>query len=105
MNWFTNSPPYGYGGRRADTSVLPVRIIMSPTCSKRFLVGKKTLSAVARTIPFPSLQAGATRAAPRPEEYDIAAFPYNQEPSLTATTPCNVPGDLRVRRAQRRIGA
>src|SRR3954468_14633096 len=32
-NWLTNSPPYGYGGRRADMIVLPVRIIMSPTSS------------------------------------------------------------------------
>src|SRR3954470_8649504 len=50
-NCCTNSVPYGYGGRRADTMVFPVRIIMSPTCSSRFLVGKKTRSAAARTIP------------------------------------------------------
>ena len=31
--------------------VFPVRIIMSPTCSSRFLVGKKTRSAAARTTP------------------------------------------------------
>src|SRR5215210_7652893 len=48
-NCCTNSVPYGYGGRSAETSVLPVRIIMSPTCSSRFLVGKKTRSAALRT--------------------------------------------------------
>src|SRR4029078_11054021 len=48
-NCCTNSVPYGYGGRKADTRVLPVRIIMSPTCSSRFLVGKKTRSAALRT--------------------------------------------------------
>src|SRR4051795_10342056 len=51
-NCCTNSVPYGYGGRRADTKVFPVRIIMSPTCSSRFLVGKKTRSAAAPTIPL-----------------------------------------------------
>src|SRR5687767_10702324 len=44
-----NSPPYGYGGRRADIIVFPVKIIMSPTCSSRFLVGRKARSATART--------------------------------------------------------
>src|SRR5689334_21670007 len=48
-NCCTNSVPYGYGGRSADTSVLPVRIIMSPTCSSRLLVGKKIRSAAALT--------------------------------------------------------
>ena len=48
-NWPMNSPPYGYGGRRADIIVFPVRIIMSPTCSSRFLVGRNALSATART--------------------------------------------------------
>src|SRR5918996_1627369 len=48
-NWPMNSPPYGYGGLNADISVLPVRIIMSPTCSSRFLVGRNALSATART--------------------------------------------------------
>src|SRR5436190_8419446 len=105
-NWLTNSPPYGYGGRRADTSVLPVRIIMSPTCSSRFLVGKKTLSAAARTILSPSPAsgrgAGSTRA---PEEYGIARQGYNREPSLTRHTPWYIPADLRGRSAQRRIRA
>src|SRR5436305_12484741 len=50
-NWFTNSPPYGYGGRIADKIVLPVRIIMSPTCSSRFFVGRNARSATARTTP------------------------------------------------------
>src|SRR5918998_2964481 len=48
-NCCTNSVPYGYGGRRADTMVFPVRIIMSPTCSRTFFVGRNTLSAAALT--------------------------------------------------------
>src|SRR3954468_19837752 len=48
-NWDTNSPPYGYGGGRADTMVLPVRIIMSPTSSSRFFVGRNARSATLRT--------------------------------------------------------
>src|ERR1700704_153078 len=48
-NWITNSPPYGYGGLSADMIVLPVKIIMSPTCSSRFFVGKNARSATART--------------------------------------------------------
>ena len=51
-NWATNSPPYGYGGRRADTTVFPVRIIMSPTSSRRFFVGKNARSAMLLTITF-----------------------------------------------------
>ena len=39
----------------ADITVLPVRIIMSPTCSSRFFVGKKALSATARTNYSPSV--------------------------------------------------
>src|SRR5258708_13195109 len=34
-NCETSSPPYGYGGRTADRTVLPVRIVMSPTSSTR----------------------------------------------------------------------
>ena len=34
----------------ADTIVLPVRIIMSPTSSKRFFVGRNALSATVRTM-------------------------------------------------------
>src|SRR4051812_13649088 len=48
-NWFTNSPPYGYGGRSADMMVFPVRIIMSPTSSSRLLAGRNALSATLRT--------------------------------------------------------
>src|SRR3954447_23657727 len=48
-NWITNSPPYGYGGRAADIMGLPVKIIMSPTCSSRFFVGRNARSATART--------------------------------------------------------
>src|SRR3954467_15213027 len=48
-NCWTNSPPYGYGGLRADTIVLPVRIIMSPTSSSRPLAGRKARSATPLT--------------------------------------------------------
>src|SRR3954451_15815403 len=48
-NCDTNSPPYGYGGRRADTIVFPVKIIMSPTSSSKFFAGRKTRSAAPRT--------------------------------------------------------
>src|SRR3954451_3062313 len=61
MNCCTNSVPYGYGGRRADMIVLPVRIIMSPTCSSRFFVGRDARSATARTTeqPLPSWSANS----------------------------------------------
>src|SRR5205814_1369523 len=49
-NCETNSPPYGYGGRNADKTVLPVRIIMSPTSSSKFFVGRNARSATLRTI-------------------------------------------------------
>src|ERR1700704_268881 len=49
-NCETNSPPYGYGGRRADNTVFPVRIIMSPTSSSKFFVGRNARSATLRTI-------------------------------------------------------
>src|SRR6266511_3316753 len=62
-NCWTNSVPYGYGGRSAETIVLPVRIIMSPTCSSRFLVGKKTRSAALRTTT--QLLPGGTTQRPR----------------------------------------
>src|SRR5712691_5821061 len=48
-NCETNSPPYGYGGRRADNTVFPVRIIMSPTSSSKFFVGGNARSATLRT--------------------------------------------------------
>src|SRR6266446_270127 len=48
-NCETNSPPYGYGGRNADKTVLPVRIIMSPTSSSKFFVGRNARSATLRT--------------------------------------------------------
>src|SRR5688572_30716029 len=56
-----NSPPYGYGGLRADIIVLPVRIIMSPTCSSRFFVGRNALSATARTTQLLLPHGGAAR--------------------------------------------
>src|ERR1700704_4779675 len=48
-NCETNSRPYGYGGRNADSTGLPVRIIMSPTPSSRFFVGRNARSATLRT--------------------------------------------------------
>src|SRR3954463_5178296 len=48
-NCCTNSPPYGYGGLTAETIVLPVRIIMSPTSSSRPLAGAKARSATPLT--------------------------------------------------------
>ena len=53
-NCETNSPPYGYGGRSADQIVLPVRIIMSPISSSRFLVGRNARSAALRTTALPA---------------------------------------------------
>src|SRR3954452_7829634 len=58
-NWPTNSLPYGYGGLRADMIVLPVRIIMSPTSSSRFLTGKNPRSATLRTNWSPPLRGPA----------------------------------------------
>ena len=49
-NCCTNSVPYGNGGRTADTNVLPVNTIMSPTCSNRDFVGRNTRSAAARIM-------------------------------------------------------
>src|SRR3979490_2654259 len=37
-NCETNSPPYGYGGRTADNTVFPVRIIISPPSSSKFFL-------------------------------------------------------------------
>src|SRR5919202_1359 len=61
-NCETNSPPYGYGGRRADITVFPVRIIMSPTSSSRLFAGRNARSATLRTNSSP-LFAGAPVAA------------------------------------------
>src|SRR5690349_6324175 len=47
-NWPTNSLPYGYGGLTAETIVFAVRIIMFPTSSRTFLVGRKVRSVTAR---------------------------------------------------------
>src|SRR3984957_85288 len=47
MNCPTNSGPYGYGGRTAETSVRPVRIIMFPASSSTLLVGKNARSTAA----------------------------------------------------------
>src|SRR6187431_2175972 len=37
-----------------ETSVLPVRIIMFPTCSNRLFAGRNALSAAALTMPTPA---------------------------------------------------
>src|SRR3954453_6819648 len=60
-NCDTNSPPYGYGGRRADMIVFPVRIIMSPTSSSRLLAGRNARSATPRTINLPRLRRRSLR--------------------------------------------
>src|SRR3954447_4028029 len=57
-NCDTNPPPYGYGGRNADTTVFPVKIIMSPTSSSRFFVGRNARSATLRTKVFLSRPQG-----------------------------------------------
>src|SRR4051795_8049593 len=73
-NWPTNSLPYGYGGLRADMIVLPVRIIMSPTSSSRFLTGKNPRSATLRTTWSPPLRG-------RPDEaYATGARAANRQP-------------------------
>jgi hypothetical protein len=54
----------------ADMTVLPVRIIMSPTCSSRFLVGKNALSATALTNYSPSV---------RIEEYATSVSEHNRQ--------------------------
>src|SRR4029079_15743887 len=59
-NCCTNSPPYGYGGRIAETIVLPVKIIMSPISSKTPRVGVISRSAPLRTtflLPCPPVGA------------------------------------------------
>ena len=80
-NCETNSPPYGYGGRRADQIVLPVRIIMSPNSSSRFRAGTNARSATLRTISaYPSsgcrsvVAANSTRCAPGAPRASAAAI-------------------------------
>ena len=69
-------------------------------------MGRKTLSAVARTN-FPLLPASgrAAHGTCAQEEYGIEASGYNKQPPLSRFTPWYIPADLRERRAQRRIGA
>src|SRR5918998_61799 len=95
-NWLTNSPPYGYGGRMADTMVFPVRIIMSPTSSSRPLAGRKALSATPRTTLLPS---ALRRLSARPGRQTTEAVLYPQTGTDAET--CAVPPDL----APRRVGA
>src|SRR3954471_9332450 len=85
MNWITNSPPYGYGGRSADMTVFPVRIIMSPTCSSRFLVGRNARSAAARTTLSSSLLGRAAGGADCDwEAYAIRVTGANRQPLRAA---------------------
>ncbi len=44
-NCETNSPPYGYGGRMADTMVLPVRMPIEPIVSMKSRMGRNARSA------------------------------------------------------------
>src|SRR4051794_1884777 len=88
-NWLTNSPPYGYGGRRADMIVLPVKIIMSPTSSSRFLTGKNPRSATERTKLASPLVTWS------PKAYVTVGERANQQPSYPTcaqhVTQCYVP--------------
>src|SRR3954464_2788998 len=70
--------------------VLPVRIIMSPTCSSKFFVGKNALSATARTTWVSSREhdGASGHAARATEEYVIARLAYNLEPSLATAATC-----------------
>src|SRR2546423_13187788 len=82
-NWLTNSPPYGFGGRSADMIVLPVRIIMSPTCSSRFFVGRNARSATARTTLISSLLGRTLGGADCDREaYAIQVTGDNRQPAL-----------------------
>src|SRR5215204_776447 len=67
-----NSPPYGYGGRIAETTVFAVRIIMSPTCSNRDLAGRNALSATDLTM---ALLRSHPQAGPRPRTHHRPAYP------------------------------
>src|SRR2546423_4675772 len=61
--------------------VLPVRIIMSPTCSSRFLVGKNARSATARTTRMSSLLGRAAGGADCDQKaYGIRPTGANREP-------------------------
>src|SRR5207302_7046901 len=61
--------------------VLPVRIIMSPTCSSRFLVGKNARSATARTTRMSSLLGRAAGGADCDQKaYGIRPAGANREP-------------------------
>ncbi len=74
----TNSPPYGNGGRSAETIVLPVRIIMSPTSSRRFFTGRYARSAAARTMDQLDVLSPKQRI---PEAYGTMPSAANTEPS------------------------
>src|ERR1700755_1777187 len=75
-NCWTNSPPYGYGGLRADTMVLPVRIIMSPTSSSRPLAGRNARSATLLTTLLLSPTSGEGS-----QGYATAGLRLKREPS------------------------
>src|ERR1700704_4214922 len=84
-NCETNSPPYGYGGRRADNTVFPVRIIMSPTSSSKFFVGRNARSATLRTISIlPHHSGGGPAIGHRREAYVTRRRNAKREPNLPA---------------------
>ena len=65
----------GYGGRRAETIVLPVRIIMSPTSSSTFLAGRNARSATLRTTSLSSSRRTRRRLQPGATEQIYATSP------------------------------
>src|SRR6058998_2654749 len=84
-NCDTNSPPYGYGGRRADNTVFPVRIIMSPTSSSKFFVGRNARSATLRTISIlPHHSGGSPAIGHRDKAYGTGLGNAKREPELPA---------------------
>jgi hypothetical protein len=91
--------------------VFPVKIIMSPTCSSRFFVGRKARSATARTTRVSSQDHGACAGRTRraSEAYGIAASTFNWEPSrqlrLNAEPRCKLRRTLGGMAAQRRNAA
>src|SRR5436190_1026235 len=75
---------------------------MSPTCSRRDLVGRKTRSAAARTTRF-LLLPGQASARPRDREaYAMTETTAKGEPALGRSPGWYVPGALEARRAHGR---
>src|SRR3954465_8670364 len=95
-NWLTNSPPYGYGGRRADMIVLPVKIIMSPTSSSMFFAGRKARSATVRTNASPLVVALASHGRRRRRLFHR---PYEAQTRTVAGTCAHASGPVVASRA------